>query len=214
MLVFAPLFSNPVFKQVQVLLLGALLTPGKRTVTAALRIMGLSQEKNYHKYHRVLSRARWSPRKAARCLLLQLLSRFAPDPEAPLVFGLDDTIERRRGKKIKAKGIYRDPVRSSKSHFVKTSGLRWLSMMLLVKISWAQHVWALPFLTVLAPSERYHEEQGQHHKTLTDYARQMILQVRRWLPRHKLIFVGDNSFSALAFLASVAEVATFITLAP
>ena len=208
---FQPLFSNPVFQQVKIMLLGAILTPGKRTVASVLRIMGLSQEKNYHKYHRVLSRARWSPRKAARCLLLQLLSRFAPDPETPLVFGLDDTIERRRGKKIKAKGIYRDPVRSSKSHFVKTSGLRWLSMMLLVKISWAQRVWALPFLTVLAPSERYHEEQGQRHKTLTDYARQMILQVRRWLPGHKLIFVGDNSFSALAFLASVAPVATFIT---
>ena len=102
---FQPLFSNPVFQQVKIMLLGAILTPGKRTVASVLRIMGLSQEKNYHKYHRVLSRARWSPRKAARCLLLQLLSRFAPDPEAPLVFGLDDTIERRRGKKIKAKGI-------------------------------------------------------------------------------------------------------------
>ncbi len=192
MLIFAPLFSNPVFKHAQVLLLGAILAPGKRTVTAALRIMGLSQEKNYHKYHRVLALAQWSPRKAAQRLMRHLLRVFAPDPDQPLVFGLDDTIERRRGKKIQAKGIYRDPVRSSKSHLVKTSGLRWLSMMLLVKISWAERVWALPFLTVLAPSERYHEEQGKRHKTLTDYARQMIFQVRRWLPEHKLIFVGST----------------------
>ncbi len=208
---FQPLFSNPVFQHVKLMLLGAILTPGKRTVASVLRIMGLSQAKNYHKYHRVLSRARWSPRKAAARLLRHLLDRFAPDPDKPLVFGLDDTIERRRGKQIKAKGIYRDPVRSSKSHFVKTSGLRWLSMMLLVPISWAQRVWALPFLTVLAPSERYHQEQGKRHKKLTDYARQMILQVRRWLPGHPLIFVGDNTFSTLAFLASVAPVATFIT---
>ena len=72
-----------------------------------------------------------------------------------LVMGIDDTIERRRGEKIKAKGIYRDPVRSSHSHFVKASGLRWLSLMLLAPIPWAQRAWALPFLTVLAPSERY-----------------------------------------------------------
>ena len=208
---FQPLFSNPVFQHVKIMLLGAILTPGKRTVASVLRIMGLSQAKNYHKYHRVLSRAQWAPRKAAAHLLRHLLDRFAPDPDKPLVFGLDDTIERRRGNKIKAKGIYRDPVRSSKSHFVKTSGLRWLSMMLLVPISWAQRVWALPFLTVLAPSQRYHQEQGRRHKTLTDYARQMILQVRHWLPGHCLIFVGDNTFSTLAFLASVAPVATFIT---
>ena len=103
-------------------------------------------------------------------------------PQGPVVVGLDDTLERRRGKKINAKGIYRDPVRSSQSHFVKASGLRWLSVMLLVPIPWAKAVWALPFLTVLAPSERYHQERRQRHKKLTDWARQMLMQVRRWLP--------------------------------
>src|SRR5438128_11914065 len=98
---------------------------------------------------------------------------FVP-ADAPIVLGLDDHIERRRGAKIAAKGIYRDAVRSSKSFFVKTSGLRWVSMMLLARIPWAQRVWALPFLTVLAPSERYHQERGQRHKKLTDWARQMI----------------------------------------
>lgn len=96
--------------------------------------------------------------------------------------GLDDTIERRRGKRIAAKGIYRDPVRSSDSHLVKASGLRWLSLMLLVPIPWAQRVWALPFLTVLAPSQRYHQQRNHRHKQLTDWARQMVRQVRRWVP--------------------------------
>lgn len=85
--------------------------------------------------------------------------------------GIDDTIERRKGSRIRAKGIYRDAVRSSDSQVVKVSGLRWLSLMLLAEIPWAQRVWALPFLTVLAPSEHYHQQQGRRHKTLTDWTR-------------------------------------------
>jgi hypothetical protein len=118
------------------------------------------------------------------------------------VFGLDDHIERRRGAKIKAKGIYRDPVRSSRSFFVKTSGLRWLSMMLCVPIPWAQRTWALPFLTVLAPSERYHQERGKRHKQLTDWARQMLTQIRQWLPERVLVVVADSSYAAIELLAA------------
>ena len=105
---------------------------------------------------------------------------------------IDDTIERRWGKQITARGIYRDPIRSSDSHFVKTSGLRWLSLMLLVDIPWAQRVWALPFFTVLAPSERHHQSHGNRHKTLTDWARQMLAQVRRWLPNRAIVLVADR----------------------
>jgi len=113
-----------------------------------------------------------------------------------IVFGLDDTIERRRGKRIAPKGIYRDPVRSSHGHFVKASGLRWLSLMLLVNIPWAGRVWALPYLTVLAPSERYDHERGHRHKCLTDWAWQMLKQVRCWLPHRQLVVVVDSSFAA------------------
>lgn len=178
MLAFAPLFSQQTFKSVQVLVVGAILAPGKRTITAILRVMGLSQEKHFQNYHRVLNRAVWSPRAVSLVLLKMLVTTFTPT--GPIVMGLDDTIERRRGEKIKAKGIYRDPVRSSHSHFVKASGLRWLSLMLLGEIPWAHRVWALPFLTVLAPSERYDQQRKHRHKTLTDWGRQMLLQVRRW----------------------------------
>lgn len=99
-------------------------------------------------------------------LLALLVNAFALF--GPIVFGLDDTIERRRGEQIKAKGIYRDPVRSSHSHMVKASGLRWLSLMLLAPIPWAGRIWALRFLTVLAPSERYYEKKVCKHKKLTD----------------------------------------------
>src|SRR4051794_12539167 len=126
-----------------------------------------------------------------------------PLSAGPVVLGIDDTIERRRGKRIGAKGIYRDPVRSSKGHFVKASGLRWLSLMLLVPIPWAGRVWALPFLTTLAPSERYAHEHGRRHKTLTDWARQLVLQARRWMPERALVLVADSSFAALELLASL-----------
>ena len=119
---FAPLFSKCVFQHVQLLLTGSILAPGKRTVTSALGAMGLDKEKRYCRYHRVLSRAAWSTREASRILLGLLVEAFVPD--GPLVVGVDETLEPRQGKKITAKGIYRDPVRSSHTHLVKTSALR------------------------------------------------------------------------------------------
>lgn len=206
---FAPLFSKPVFKHAQVLLVGSLLAPGKRTVTSALRVMGRSNEVHFQNYHRVLSRAVWSSLAASRILLGLLIAAFAP--EGSLVMGIDDTIERRRGDRIKAKGIYRDPVRSSHSHFVKASGLRWLSLMLLVEIPWAGRVWALPFLTCLCPSERYYKERGRAHRKLTERARQMLLLVKRWLPQREVVVVADSSFAALELLDAVRQQVTMIT---
>ena len=198
---FRPFFSKRVWKLALILMVGAILAPGKRTVTAVLRIMGLSQEQHFQNYHRVLNRAVWSNLVISAVLLRLLLNTFLP--LGPVVIGIDETIERRRGKKIKAKGIYRDPVRSSKSHFVKASGLRWISMMLLVNIPWARRIWGLPFLTVLAPSERYYESKPRGHKKLTDWARQMGMQVRRWLPKRKIIMVADSSYAALELLDSL-----------
>src|ERR687894_1702447 len=131
-LCFAPLFRLHTWRHAQVLLVGAILVPGQRTVTSIPRISGLCRERRFASYHRVLNRAAWSGRAGARVLLGLLLDALVP--HGPVLLGLDDTIERRRGKRIGAKGIYRDPVRSSKGHFVKASGLRWLSLMLLVPI--------------------------------------------------------------------------------
>ena len=200
-LCFAPLFRQLTWRHARVLLIGAILVPGQRTVTDILRISGLCWERRFVNYHRVLNRAAWSGRAAARVLLGLLLDAFVPT--GPVLLGLADHIERRRGKCIRAKGSYRDPVRSSKGHFVKASGLRWLSLMLLVPIPWAGRVWALPFLTALAPSERYNHERGRRHKALTDWARQLVLQARRWMPERTLVLVADSSFAALELLASL-----------
>ena len=121
----------------------------------------------------------------------------------PVVIGIDETIERRRGQQITAKGIYRDPVRSSKSHFVKASGLRWVSLMLLVNIPWTAKIWVLPFLTVLAPSERYYAKGVRKPKKLTDWARQMGKQVRRWLPKCNIVLVADSTYVVLGLLDSL-----------
>ena len=198
---FAPLFSRRMWQWATVLVVGAILAPGKRTVTAALRVMGLSDEVHFQNYHRLLNRAVWSSRQVSRILLRLLLDAFVA-PDATVVLGIDETVERRWGAKIAARGIYRDAVRSSKEFFVKTSGLRWISLMLLAPIPWIGRVWALPFLTVLAPSERYHAERQERHKKLTDWARQMILQVRRWLPGRRLVVVADGGYAVLELLAA------------
>jgi len=208
---FEMLFSERVWEWAKVLLTGAILAPGKRTVTAALRVMGLSEEVQFQNYHRVLNRDKWSSRALSQILLRLLVRTFLP-ADAPVLVSLDDHIERRRGKKIAAKGIYRDAVRSSKSFFVKTSGLRWLCMMLLAPIPWAKRVWALPFLSVLAPSERYHAERGVRHKKLSDWARQMIVQLRRWLPERAIVVVADSTYAVLELLSSCASLLTPVTI--
>src|SRR3954454_14648619 len=203
-LTFAPVFvQQRTWRHAELLLIGAILAPGKRTGTSLLRVAGVSRERRFTTYHRVLNRAAWDARAAARLLLGLLIAVFAPS--GPVRLGIDDTIERRRGKRISAKGIYRDPVRSSKGHLVKGSGLRWLSLMLLAPISSAGRGSALPFLTALAPPERYCRERGRRHKKLTDWARQMGLQARRWLPGREIVLLGYGSFAALELLAALAR---------
>jgi hypothetical protein len=206
---FRNFFTAPVWEHVLVLVTGMVLAPGKRTVSAALRVMGLGATRDFALYHYVLSRARWNSRAIARTLLTLILDRFAPI--GPVVIGIDDTIERRWGRKIAARGIYRDPVRSSHGHFVKTSGLRWLSLMAMVPVPWTRRRWAMPFLTILAPSERYHTAHGLRHKKLTDFARQAILQVRRWAPKRKIVVVADSSFAALDLIAAVRHHVCLVT---
>ncbi|WP_229505441.1 IS701 family transposase [Massilia mucilaginosa] len=206
---FSDLFSKRAWPLVQILLAGAILAVGPRTVSAVLRVMGLSHERQFQKYHRVLNRVKWSTLAASRRLLELLVEAFVPD--GPLLMALDDTIERRRGARIAAKGIYRDPVRSSHGHFVKASGLRWLCLMLIAPIPWAKRCWALPFCSVLAPSERYYLQRGRRPNKLTDRARQLLLMIRRWLPERPIVVVADSSFAALELLDAVRHKLCIVT---
>jgi hypothetical protein len=206
---FAPLFSQRVWVHAQVLLLGAILAPGPRTVTAALRIMGLALERRCTHSHRVLNRATWSARQGSRMLLGLLLTVLVPQG-ATIVFGADDTVERRSGRKIKAKGCYRDAVRSTTKHVIHCCGLQWVSMMLLVPVPWSRRVWALPFLTALCwPKPK---RGTRRHKTSVDGVRQRMQHVRRWLPGRRLVLVVDGGFAAVALaLACVKSRVTMVS---
>ena len=207
---FAPLFSKGVFQHVQVLVAGAILAPGRRTVSSALRAMGLDQHKRFHRYHRVLSRASWSSREVSRILLGLLVEAFVSEGD-PLLVGIDDTLERRWGKKISARGVYRDPVRSTHQNFVKSSGLRWVCVMLLVEVPWAARVWALPFLSALAPSERYAAKRGKRHKKITEWAWQLLLLLRRWYPEREIVAVADRAYATLKLLDRCRKLSNPIT---
>ena len=208
---FEDVFSERVWDWVQVLVVGAILAPGQRTVASVLRVMGLSEERQYQNYHRVLNRARWSGHELSRRLLGLLVAAFVPG-DAPIVVGLDDTIERRRGAKIAAKGLYRDPVRSSRRQVVKVVGLRWLSLQVLATIPWAGRVWGLPFWTILLPSEHALRARGRRYKTVTAWGWQAVCQVRRWLPDRRLVVVADGAFFTYELLGGAPRLTPAVTV--
>src|SRR5512142_1003085 len=190
---FVPLISDRAWAKAQALAAAAIRAAGNRTACSALRIMGLSRERHFTNYHRVLNREAWSCLAAGQVLLGLIVAVLPRD--WPIALAADDTIERRSGRRIRAKGCYRDPVRSSRKHVVKCFGLKWVALMILVPVPWSERVWALPFLTTLC----WPEGAGRRaaHKTSIDWTRQMVLQVRRWLPERELILVLDGGFAAV-----------------
>lgn len=191
---FSSEFSRPTLKNIQILLVGAILCRGPRRISSLLRVMGLASGCNFSKYHRFLNRAQWDGLMLAR-IMLGLLIKLLPD-SWPLLIAVDETLERRRGRKIKAKGLYRDAVQSSQSHVVTSYGLKWECMMLMVPLPWCKRPWALPFLTVLAPSKKSNEAAGRRHKTSLDWTRQMTCAVSRWLKRSWTL-VGDGAYACM-----------------
>ena len=206
---FRTAFTTRTWKKSLVLVMGVLLAPGKRTVSSCLRITGYAECKAFSTFHQVFNRARWQSHELKRHLLQVLVTALVGG--GPVIIGVDDTIERRWGPKVFVRGIYRDPVRSSRGHFAKASGLRWLCFMLLTPLPWKRGVKALPFLSLPAPSERYASKRGLRHKKLTDRARQGMLQIVRWFPNRKIIFVGDGGFGTHALANRISRRATLIS---
>jgi hypothetical protein len=206
---FSRFFRQRTFDKAKQLFLGAIICPGSRTVCNVLRTIGLSQDKAFGKFHRVLNRAKYSMLDMSRHLL-ELLVRSFTEAEQYLVFGVDETIERRRGNRIHKKGVYRDPVRSSGSHFVKTTGLRWMVMMLLTPLPWLTQgaYWALPFLTALCPSKRFYRTKTRRRpKKLTDWARQFILFLARYAKglHRRICLVGDGSYATYELMQTAQD---------
>ena len=190
------LFSTPTWRKVQVLLVGTLLARGRRTVTAALRQMGLGDGPEFSLYHQVLNRARWSALEGSRCLVSLLIQTFIAVGGA-LTFVIEETLERRWGRRIRKRGHSRDPLASSKQRSVSTSGLRWIVLTLLITPPWTSRPWALPGMQCPSTNPQVRRHLGQRHKTIAQWARQMILVVRRWLPGVDITGIGDQTYSVL-----------------
>jgi len=189
-------FRQGTWMKVLLILSGALLCRGGRTVCGILRVLGMKGEQRFEKYHRLLNRDKYSLHKGAKILLGQIIKLF----DGPIVIAIDEHIERRSGRKIKSKGCYRDAVKSSKGFLVKCFGLKWITVMVLTKFPWTGRIFALPFLTVLAPSEKANERSGKTHKTTIDWAIQIVMQIRRWLPDQVIIFTGDGGFANISLV--------------
>ncbi len=183
--------TNKTYLKASLLFIGALMCQGGRTICSVLRVLGLKGEKTFSKYHNVLNRSKWKTLEGSKILLNQI----DQDQQEPLKIVIDGHLERRRGANISAKGHYRDPVQSSKNYTVISSGLKWLSVMALKRFSWCQRTLALPFLTVLVPSEESNKNNKKRHKTLQDWTCQIIMQIRRWIPHRKIILTADNEFA-------------------
>jgi len=191
---FAHVFTTPTWRYAQTLLIRAILCNGKRTVSSALRSMGLSNEKRFERYHRVLSQARWNEFRLSK-ILLGLLIGLIP-ANMPVLIAMDETIERRSGKKITAKGCYRDACRSSSNLVIKCFGLKWLCAALIVKFPWSNNYCALPFMTVLCPSKKHDEQKGLKHKSSITRAMQMTYLISRLLKRN-WVLLGDGGFACI-----------------
>src|SRR3954447_11347937 len=142
---FAVAFTAPTFRHVLLLVSGTILASGRRTVAAALRAVGLGEERRFTTYHRGLNRDVWSALVVSP-LLLDLLVRTFLASDAPLEVVVDETLERRRGRQLAWKGRFRDAARSQSGHVVTSDGIRWICVMLLVPVPWSRRRWALPFL--------------------------------------------------------------------
>jgi len=196
---FSVAFTAPTFAKVLVLTIGTILAPSRRTVTAALRMMGLGNDKHFSNYHRVLNRDCWSPWIVSKILLGLIISFFLP-AGLPLILAIDETLERRQGQQIKYKGWFRDPILSTREHVIKALGIRWICLAVVVPVPWSQRTWALPFMTVLALGEKTSAKLNKRHRTIVQWAEYMIDKVRRWQPDREMILVGDGSYAAIALV--------------
>jgi hypothetical protein len=202
-------FTKPTWKYASILLIGAILCKGKRTITSILCVMGLSKEKRFERYHRVLNRAAWSTFSVSKILLGLLITIL---PINNIIIAMDETIERRRGDKITAKGCYRDSCRSTHKLVIKCFGLKWQCATLLIKMPWANRHWALPFMTVLCTSKAHDKDANKTHKTSIDYAMQMVKIISNWFKKKPWILLGDGGFACIKLgLTCVAHNTTLIS---
>jgi hypothetical protein len=194
---FSPVFTQPSFRKLVKLTCGVILAPGRRTVASALRAVGHQDDQCFGKYHRFLSRDRWSALHASKLLLLLILTIFnGPAQSIDLV--VDETLERRFGKMIAYKGWFRDAVRSTGNTTITSPGIRWLCLCVLVTVPWNKRRWALPFSIIPVCSEKTCEKRKRMFRGGIGLTIDMLIKVRQWIGKEtKIRLLGDGGFTSI-----------------
>jgi hypothetical protein len=189
---FRPAFSTPTYHRFLILVLAAVLTTGRRTVTNLLRTVRYQAQGHASSYHRVLSQRRWSTWALARALITFLLEHVIPP--GPVLLAGDDTVTEHPGPKVFGKGRHRDGVRSSHSYTAYRWGHTWVVVSIVVKFPCATRPWALPIFVALYRPPEWDHAHGTRHKTPAHLARLLLACLVRWFPKRHFIFVGDMGY--------------------
>jgi DDE superfamily endonuclease len=189
---FQPPFSTPTYDRFLVLMLGAILTTGRQTITNILRTVHPYAKGHISSYHRVFSHRRWSAWALARLLITFLLDHVVPP--GPVLLAGDDTVAEGPGPNVFGKGRHRDGVRSSHSYTAYLWGHKWVVVSVLIKLPFAVRPWALPVLVALYRDPEWDQAHGMRHKTPAHIARLLLARLVRWFPARHFIFVGDRGY--------------------
>ena len=193
---FAPVFYHPTYQRFLVLILAAVLTTGRRTVSNLLRTAAGLAHGDASSFHRVLSKRRWSTLALARILARFILDHWVP--EGPVSLAGDDTVDEHRGATVYGKGRHRDPVRSTHSYTAWRWGHKWVVLAVLVKFPFASRPWALPVLVALYRTPEWGREHGRRHKTPCELMRQLLAVLIHWSPGRRFVFAGDGGYGTHA----------------
>ena len=208
---FAVALTRPARAKLHVLVVGGILAPGRRTVCAALAACGLGASPRFTTFHRFFNRDRWSALPLSRILLHLLVAAFLA-PDEPLVILVDETLERRRGRRIEYQSWFRDPVRSEGARKVHCRGIRWFCACLLVRVPWSLRPWALPFFVVPVLAKKVCERLGKAPRSHVGWSQALVSRLERWCPGRPILLVGDGNFLAIELVERCRAAAATTTL--
>ena len=189
-------FTQPTFNRILVLIAGAVLAKGRRTITSILWIVRGLAPGHLTDYHRVFSRASWSLFPLGQVLAAAIVQWL---PDGPIAVAIDDTTAQHRGKKVYGKGCHHDAVRSTHTHTVYRWGHKWVVLAIVVKFPFTNRPWALPVLCALYHPRELNEQEGHRHKTPIMLAQELMCVLMRWFPDKKFIFLGDGGYASHEF---------------
>lgn len=202
-------FTQPTWQRFLALMMGWIMTMGRRTVSRALRVSQPLLPGHWSNYHRLLSAARFSLWVVAAALVRQVIALLPREGTIELV--ADDTITAKSGQRVWAKGPHRDPLRSRQGHTQIKFGHKWLVLCVLVRLPGARRPWALPILCGLCLSPKVAKKLGRRPKTASQLARQLLLRLLRWLPERTFILTGDYQVVTHATVALAQRYARRVT---